>query len=67
MMVYNLVLLCVMWQIGVVGIVSKNDDFVYVGYVVMVVVCGVWYDSFCILEDMGFGFNECDVFEWLSV
>ncbi|WP_343548146.1 response regulator transcription factor [Ralstonia sp.] len=66
-MVHNPALLRAMRQIGVSGIVSKNDDLVHVGHAVMAGARGVRYDSPRILEDTGLGSNERSVFERLSV
>ena len=65
-MVHNPALLRAMRQLGVAGIVSKNDDFVHVGHAVMAAARGVRYDSPRILEDTGLGSNERTVFERLS-
>lgn len=66
-MVHNPALLRAMRQIGVSGIVSKNDDLVHVGHAVMAGARGVRYDSPRILEDTGLGSNERSVSERLSV
>lgn len=65
-MVHNPALLRAMRQIGVAGIVSKNDDLVHVGHAIMAAARGVRYDSPHILEDTGLSSNERNVFERLS-
>ena len=65
-MVHNPALLRGMRQIGVAGIVSKNDDFVHAGHAVMAAARGVRYDSPRILEEAGLGSNDRNGFERLS-
>ncbi|WKZ85227.1 response regulator transcription factor [Ralstonia pickettii] len=65
-MVHNPALLRAMRQIGVSGIVSKDDGLVHVGHAVMAGARGVRYDSPRILADTGLGSNERTVTERLS-
>lgn len=66
-MVHNPALLRAMRQIGVSGIVSKDDGLVHVGHAVMAGARGVRYDSPRILADTGLGSNERTVTERLSL